>query len=98
MLTICLFLAAALAWSFYRRLECMRWRPVRSTPPSKAKVIRLLDPGKIIALHVENGQHVRAGDLLLALDPIHDISAEHSGATAVSLLDDVRRMAADQTA
>ena len=32
-------------------------------------MIEPLDPGKIAAIHVETGQTVKAGDLLLELDP-----------------------------
>ena len=32
-------------------------------------MIEPLDPGKIAAIHVERGQTVKAGDLLLELDP-----------------------------
>ena len=32
-------------------------------------MIEPLDPGKVAAIHVEAGQSVKAGDLLLELDP-----------------------------
>lgn len=32
-------------------------------------MIQPLDPGKVAAVHVENGQRVRAGDLLQEFDP-----------------------------
>src|SRR6185437_11762276 len=38
-------------------------------PAGHAKVIEPLDPGKISAIHVERGQTVKAGELLLELDP-----------------------------
>ncbi|WGS01070.1 HlyD family type I secretion periplasmic adaptor subunit [Bradyrhizobium sp. ISRA443] len=69
MVTICVFFAAALAWSFYGRLDVHAVAPGKIDTAGRAKVIQPFDPGKIAALHVENGQHVRAGDLLLELDP-----------------------------
>ena len=47
----------------------MRRRRARSRQVGYAKVIEPLDPGKIAAIHVERGQTVKAGDLLLELDP-----------------------------
>ena len=47
----------------------MRRRRARSRRSGYAKVIEPLDPGKIAAIHVEKGQTVKAGDLLLELDP-----------------------------
>ncbi|OKO74232.1 hypothetical protein AC628_22955 [Bradyrhizobium sp. NAS96.2] len=78
MLTICLFFAAALAWSFFGRLDVHAVAPGKIDTAGRAKVIQPLDPGKIAALHVENGQHMRAGDLLLELDPAEATAEENA--------------------
>ncbi|MDX8529699.1 HlyD family type I secretion periplasmic adaptor subunit [Mesorhizobium sp. VK25A] len=78
MLTICAFFAAALAWSFYGQLEVHAVAPGKIDTAGHAKVIQPLDPGKIAAIHVENGQHVRAGDLLLELDPAEPAAEENA--------------------
>ena len=69
MLTICLFFAAAIAWSFIGRLDVHAVAPGKVETPGRAKVVQPLDPGKVSAIHVENGQRVTAGDLLLEFDP-----------------------------
>jgi hemolysin D len=60
---------AALVWSYFGRLDVHATAPGKIEPAGYAKVIEPLDPGKIAAIHVERGQAVKAGDLLLELDP-----------------------------
>ena len=69
MLTICAFLAAALAWSFYGRLDVHAVAPGKIETISRSKVIQPFDSGKVAAINVTNGQHVKAGDVLLEMDP-----------------------------
>jgi membrane fusion protein, hemolysin D len=69
MTTICAFALAALAWSYFGRLDVHATAPGKIETAGYAKVIEPLDPGKIAAIHVEAAQTVRAGDLLLELDP-----------------------------
>ncbi|TPK58749.1 HlyD family type I secretion periplasmic adaptor subunit [Mesorhizobium sp. B2-4-19] len=78
MLTICAFFAAALAWSFYGRLDVHAVAPGRIDTAGHAKVIQPLDPGKIAAIHVQNGQRVKAGDLLLEMDPAEPAAEENA--------------------
>ena len=60
---------AALIWSYFGRLDVHATAPGKIEPVGYAKVIEPLDPGKIAAIHVVRGQAVKAGDLLLELDP-----------------------------
>jgi hemolysin D len=60
---------AALIWSYFGRLEVHATAPGKIETAGYAKVIEPLDPGKIAAIHVAEGQTVKAGDLLLELDP-----------------------------
>ena len=69
MLTICAFFAAALAWSFIGRLDVHAVAPGKIETTSRAKVIQPFDSGKVSAINVANGQHVKAGEVLLELDP-----------------------------
>src|SRR6202000_2534799 len=69
MLTICAFFALALGWSFFGRLDIHAVAAGKIETAGRAKVIQPLDPGKVLAIHVESGAHVRAGDLVLELDP-----------------------------
>jgi hemolysin D len=67
--TICTFALAALVWSYFGRLDVLATAPGKIETVGYSKVIEPLDPGKVAAIHVEAGQAVRAGDLLLELDP-----------------------------
>jgi hemolysin D len=69
MLTICAFVGVALAWSYFGRLDVHAVAPGKLETAGRAKVVQPLDPGKIAAIHVENGAHVKAGDVLFELDP-----------------------------
>ena len=69
MLTICAFFAAALAWSFFGRLDVHSVAPGKIETVSPAKVIQPFDSGKVAAIDVANGQRVKAGQVLMELDP-----------------------------
>ena len=60
---------AALTWAYFGRLDVHVTAPGKIEPVGYAKVIEPLDPGKIASIHVQRGQTVKAGDLLLELDP-----------------------------
>jgi hemolysin D len=67
--TICACALAALVWSYFGRLDVHATAPGKIETMGYAKVIEPLDPGKIAAIHVTEGETVSAGDLLLELDP-----------------------------
>jgi len=67
--TICGFALAALTWSCVGRLDVHAVASGKIETAGYSKVIEPLDPGKVAAIHVEAGQSVKAGDLILELDP-----------------------------
>ena len=67
--TISLCALVALVWSYFGRLDVHATAAGKVETMGYAKVIEPLDPGKIAAIHVQTGQTVKAGDLLLELDP-----------------------------
>ena len=69
MLTICLFFATALVWSFFGRLDVHSVAPGKIETAGRAKVVQPLDPGTVSAIHVENGGRVKAGAVLIEFDP-----------------------------
>ena len=83
MLTICAVFAAAFAWSFFGRLDVNAVAPGKLEPTGRVKVIQPLDPGKVAAIQVENGQSVKAGDLLLELDPAEAAADERAAREAL---------------
>jgi hemolysin D len=67
--TICLVALAALVWSFFGRLDVYAVAPGKIETAGYSKVIEPLEPDEVAAIHVEAGQSVRTGDLLIELDP-----------------------------
>lgn len=78
-------LVVGLTWSFIGELEVVSVSEGRTIPAGKTKVIQPLEAGVVRAIHVRDGQAVKAGDILVELDPTT------AGA-------DLRRLAADLVA
>jgi hemolysin D len=78
MLTICLFFASALVWSFFGKLDVHAVAPGKIETLTRAKVIQPFDSGKIAAIHVVNGQEVKAGEVLLELDPAEALADQEN--------------------
>lgn len=60
---------AALAWSYIGRVDIVAIAQGKVQAVGRTKVIQPLETGKIKTLNVENGRHVRAGEVLVRLDP-----------------------------
>jgi hemolysin D len=70
-----------LAWSWFGHVDIHAVASGRIQPDGRSKVIQPFEPGRINAIHVANGQRVKAGAVLLELDPT-EIAAEREIATA----------------
>lgn len=68
-LIIILFFGVAVTWSFLGKVDILATAPGRVIPAGDIKIIQPLDPGVVRAIHVQDGDHVRAGQLLIELDP-----------------------------
>ena len=68
MLTILLFFAIAMAWSVIGRVDVVATAQGKLVPKGNIKVIQPAELGVVRAIHVENGQAVKAGDVLVELD------------------------------
>jgi hemolysin D len=66
---ICGLLAAALAWSILARIDTVAVAHGRVVPLGQVKVVQALETSAIRAIHVDDGDHVHAGELLVDLDP-----------------------------
>jgi membrane fusion protein, hemolysin D len=66
---ICLMFTAALAWSILAKLDIHAVASGRVQPNGRSKLVQPFDPGVVKAVHVQNGQAVKAGDVLIELDP-----------------------------
>lgn len=69
MLSICGLLVATLLWSVFGRVDVVAVATGKVVPAGNVKIIQSFDIGAVRAIHVRNGQFVRAGDLLIELDP-----------------------------
>jgi hemolysin D len=63
------FFVIAVLWSFFGKVDVLATAPGRILPAGKIKVVQPLDPGMVKAIYVQDGDHVRAGQVLIELDP-----------------------------
>jgi hemolysin D len=68
-LIIGLFFTIALTWAFVGKVDVLATAPGRILPAGKVKIVQPLDSGIVKAIHVQEGDHVTAGQLLVELDP-----------------------------
>ena len=68
-ITIGLFFLLAVAWAFIGKVDISATAPGRIVPAGMIKVVQPLDPGIVRAIHVQDGDHVRTGEVLIELDP-----------------------------
>ncbi|MBS0241380.1 MAG: HlyD family type I secretion periplasmic adaptor subunit [Proteobacteria bacterium] len=76
MLGICAFFTAALAWSYFGKLDVHALAPGKIQVSGRTKIVQPLEAGRVVAIHVENGAQVKEGDVLVELDPT-DTTADH---------------------
>jgi hemolysin D len=69
LLGTCAFFILAVGWAFIGRVDVVAVASGKIVPAGNVKLIQPLEIGTIRAIHVRNGQFVRAGDLLIELDP-----------------------------
>jgi hemolysin D len=63
------FFLVAIVWAFFGKVDVLATAPGRIAPAGEVKVIQPSDPGVVHAISVQDGQHVRAGQVLIELDP-----------------------------
>ena len=66
---ICAFFAVALVWSYVSRIDIIAVAQGKLQPTGRVKVIQPLETSRVVATSVENGQAVKAGQVLVELDP-----------------------------
>lgn len=67
-LTICAFVVLALGYSILAHMDVVVSAQGRIVPAGKTKVVQPPEAGVVRAIHVRDGQAVRAGDVLVELD------------------------------
>ncbi len=67
--TIIAFFCLALAWAALGTVDIVATAPGKIVPAGRTKVIQPFETGVVRAIHVRDGQSVKAGELLIELDP-----------------------------
>jgi hemolysin D len=67
--TIIAFFCLALGWAFWGEVDIVAMAPGKIIPSGRTKTIQPLEIGVVRAIRVQDGQSVRAGDVLIELDP-----------------------------
>ena len=78
---ICAFVVVTLAWSWFARIDIIAVAHGKIQPTGRVKVIEPLETGKVASIRVENGSHVKAGDILIEMEG-GDAEAEEADAAA----------------
>ena len=66
---ICALAVTALVWSYFGRIDVIAAAQGKFQPTGRVKMIEPLETGKVAAIAVSNGAAVKAGDVLVQLDP-----------------------------
>ncbi|SEC97457.1 hemolysin D [Rhizobiales bacterium GAS191] len=83
LLLICSFFAVALVWSYLGHIDIIAVAQGKLQPTGHVKVIQPLETSRVQMTRAENGMRVRAGDVLVELDPSE--AAADVAASAASL-------------
>jgi hemolysin D len=88
----------AIAWASWGTIDIIAAAQGKIVPSGRSKVIQPFDTGVIRAIHVTDGEHVHAGDLLIELDPTMErAEQEHLHSDLVAAQLDVARLHAALT-
>lgn len=82
-------LLAGLAWSYFTWIDIYAVAYGKVQPSGRSKVVQPLDAGKVVAIRVDNGSVVKAGDVVLELD------ATESGADREAMARDLEAARAE---
>ena len=66
---ICVFVTVSLVWSYLGHIDIVAVAQGKVQPKGRVKIIQPVDGGKIVSIDVENGEHVKSGQVLVELDP-----------------------------
>jgi hemolysin D len=85
----------AVAWASLGRIDIVASAPGKIIPSGGTKVVQPFEIGMVRAIHVHDGQAVKAGDLLIELDPrINESERDHLQADLTAAQLEVARLRA----
>jgi hypothetical protein len=68
-ITVIVVTCLAATWAALGTVDIVSVAPGKIIPSGRTKLVQPLEPGIVRAIHVRDGQRVRAGDVLIELDP-----------------------------
>jgi len=74
--TIIGFLSVATLWASFSHIDIIATTQGRIIPTGKSKVIQPFETGVVKAIHVSDGETVKAGDILVEIDPTENAADE----------------------
>jgi hemolysin D len=93
--TIIVIFCSALAWAALSRIDIVASASGKIVPFEGTKVIQPFETGIVRAIHVRDGQHVDAGELLIELDPrINEAEQDHAKADLTAAQLEIARLKA----
>ena len=93
--TIVVIFTLALAWAGFGQIDIVASAQGKIVPSDRVKVIQALEIGVVRALKVEDGQKVKAGDVLIEIDPtINEAEARQSKRDLIATQLDIARLRA----
>lgn len=85
----------ALAWACFGRIDIIAAAQGKIVSSSRTKIIQPFETGVVRAIRVRDGQNVKAGDVLIELDPtINQADSQHLRVDLVAAELDIARLAA----
>jgi hemolysin D len=93
--TIIVLFVLALAWASFGKVDIVATASGKILPSGRTKVIQPFETGVVRAIHVRDGQTVKAGEVLIELDPtMNDAERKHYESDLITAELDVARLSA----
>ena len=93
--TIVALFVVALIWAIFGHVDIVASASGKVVPSGRVKLIQPFETGVIRAIHVHDGQSVKAGDVLIELDPtMTEAEQEHIRSDLIAAQLDVARLRA----
>jgi hemolysin D len=94
-ITVIALFCFALAWAIFGTVDIVAVAPGKIIPTGGTKIIQPFESGVVSAIHVHDGQSVRAGELLIELDPtMTEAERDHLKSDLISAKLDLARLRA----
>jgi hemolysin D len=95
-LTIAVLFLLALIWSILGHVDVVAYAPGTIVPSGRVKLVQPLEIGVVRAIHIHDGQAVKAGEVLIELDPTAtSAEAAHVRSDLIAAELDVARLKAE---